>query len=55
MILKNALVFLENRFAAADVAVENGKIAAVGPRRGLQRPAPFARAGGHPHPRLRGL
>ena len=30
MILKNALVFLENRFAAADVAVENGKIAAVG-------------------------
>lgn len=31
MILKNALVFLENRFAAADVAVENGKIAAVGP------------------------
>ena len=31
MILKNAAVFLENRFEICDIAVENGKIAAIGP------------------------
>ena len=31
MILKNASVFLKNRFEICDVAVENGKIAAIGP------------------------
>ena len=31
MILKNASVFLQNRFEICDVAVENGKIAAIGP------------------------
>ena len=31
MVLKNAAVFLENRFEICDVAVENGKIAAIGP------------------------
>lgn len=31
MILKNAAVFLENRFETCDIAVENGKIAAIGP------------------------
>ena len=30
MILKNAAVFLENRFETWDIAVENGKIAAIG-------------------------
>ena len=31
MVLKNAAVFLENRFEICDVAVENGKITAIGP------------------------
>lgn len=30
MILKNARIFLENRFDVCDIAVENGKIAAIG-------------------------
>ena len=31
MILQNARVFLENRFDVCDIAVENGKITAIGP------------------------
>ena len=30
MILKNASVFLENRFERCDISVENGKISAIG-------------------------
>ena len=30
MVLKNASVFLENRFEICDIAVEDGKIAAIG-------------------------
>ena len=37
MIFKNAAVFLENRFEICDVAVENGKIAAIGTDLGSKR------------------